>query len=144
MPKNLTLLIVLVVGLLVGCMQNDPEAQSNYEGVGDTWRAELEYEEERLDDGQMSSEFDLVISYNDDLGSFEFVDELFFRLEIGNVGVHEQTETYDETYDETFEVSALYITGSYVGEEALDPDAEVTLLVEWDGNQEEFQLNVVE
>src|SRR5690625_2886790 len=105
MLKKMIVLFVMITGLLVGCTSNDDVTQMMYGGEGQTWRAELEYTEEVLDDDQINAEIDLVISYNDELGESEQVEEISYRLELGDTVYFENSETYEDVED----VSALYV-----------------------------------
>jgi len=137
MLKKMIVLFVMITGLLVACTSNDDVTQVDYEGVGQTWRAELEYTEEVLDDDQINAEIDLVISYNDELGESEQVEEISYRLELGDTVYFENSETYEDVED----VSALYVTGETTIDNPLPSGARIILEVTWDNQQEEFQLD---
>lgn len=139
MYKKLMILLILLTGVLIGCQSDNESIELNYEGIGTNWRANLEYEEEQLENGKYEFEFNLVITYNDQLGESIVADQMGYRLELGDVAVFENTEEYEETID----VTALYIDGEGVGEHSLTNDAEVTIEINWDEQEESFPLSLV-
>jgi len=139
MYKKLLLFLILLTGVLIGCQTDDESIELDYEGIGTNWRVDLEYEEEQLDNGEYEFEFNLVITYNDQLGESIVADQMGYRLELGDVAVFENIEVYDETID----VSALYVDGEGLSEHSLTNDAQVLIVINWDDQEESFPLNLV-
>jgi len=139
MYKKLLLFLILLTGVLIGCQTDDESIELDYEGIGTNWRVDLEYEEEQLDNGEYEFEFNLVITYNDQLGESIVADQMGYRLELGDVAVFENMEVYDETID----VSALYVDGEGLSEHSLTNDAQVLIVINWDDQEESFPLNLV-
>ncbi|GAA4067047.1 hypothetical protein [Amphibacillus indicireducens] len=139
MYKKLLLFLILLTGVLIGCQTDDESIELDYEGIGTNWRVDLEYEEEQLNNGEYEFEFNLVITYNDQLGESIVADQMGYRLELGDVAVFENMEVYDETID----VSALYVDGEGLSEHSLTNDAQVLIVINWDDQEESFPLNLV-
>ena len=140
MTKRLVLILLVFVGILIGCQDSDSVTEIDYEGYGEYWRADLNYEEEQRNNGEYAYEIQLTITQNGKLGEHIKADQMGYILTLGNVAIYENHEEYDETQ----EVSALYIKGEGVSDTSLSETAEINLEVFWDQQTEIFQLNVVE
>lgn len=139
MLKKMVSIFVLFGSLLFGCQSDQQTHQIQYEGIGEDWRAELDYQEKSLED-QYEYEYMLVLSYNGELGESEEIKEIRYRFQLGEIGVLEDTEVFDQAQ----EVSALYISGDSLAEYSLSEKAKISVELEWNNQTERIELEQIQ
>ncbi|WP_440895423.1 hypothetical protein ACS127_12755 [Amphibacillus sp. Q70] len=138
--KKIVFIFVLCTSLLIGCQNDQRTHQSRYKGMATNWRAELDYQEKELEEDQYQYEYQLVISYNGELGESEEIEAINYRFELGEIGVLEDTEVFDQTQ----EISALYISGDNLAENSLSEKAKISVELEWNNQTERIELEHIQ